>query len=366
MDFTFSQSEKLIKDSAREFLEKEAIDISRQVEENEEGCLLELWQKMAHLGWMGIMLPEKYGGFAGNFLELILILEETGRALVPGPLIATVCSGLSILKYGNEGQRKEFLPRIAEGKLILSTAFIEAGSTTDKNRKISLNNGDYILSGTRLFVHGARVADWFIYKTENGKGKTLFLIDAKSHGIKCSVLESIAPDRIYEVVFDKVKVPKKNILGKRENGSRVAREIEEWGALCESAFILGFLQRVLDITVKHAKRREQFGRPIGSFQAIQHQCADMATEIDKVKFLTYQAAWKLSEQVPATKEISMAKARASDISRSICLLGIKIHGGIGLSEEHDMALYFRRAKMSEIAFGDGDFHREIIAQQLGL
>jgi alkylation response protein AidB-like acyl-CoA dehydrogenase len=140
----------------------------------------------------------------------------------------------------------------------------------------------------------------------------------------------------------------------------------EWGALFQSAFILGLLEKVLEMTVAYAKQREQFGSLIGSFQAIQHQCADMATEIDKVKYLTYHAAWKLSNQLPAKSEISMAKARASDASRTVCLQGIKVHGGIGITEEHDMQLYFRRAKVAEVAFGDGDFHREIVAQQMGL
>jgi alkylation response protein AidB-like acyl-CoA dehydrogenase len=157
-----------------------------------------------------------------------------------------------------------------------------------------------------------------------------------------------------------------NVLGGVGRGEEIMRKINEYGALAQSGFILGLLEQVLKMTVEYAKKREQFGRLIGSFQAIQHQCADMATDIDQVKFLTYQAAWKLSQGYQTRKEISMAKARASDASRRVCLLGTKIHGGIGIIADHDMQLYFKKAKSAELAFGDGDFHREVVAQQIGL
>lgn len=227
---------------------------------------------------------------------------------------------------------------------------------------------DYVLSGTRLFVPYAHLANWFIYKiqTNNDNGKALFLVNAKSPGVNLDLLKTIASDKQFEVILDKVKVPERDILGGIGKGEELVSKINEWGALFQCGFIVGLLEQVLKISVEYAKKREQFGRLIGSFQAIQHQFADMATDIDQVKFLTYQAAWKLSEQLPATKEISMAKARASDASRRVCLLGIKIHGGIGIINDYDMQLYFRRAKAAEIAFGDGDFHREIVAQELGL
>jgi alkylation response protein AidB-like acyl-CoA dehydrogenase len=143
-------------------------------------------------------------------------------------------------------------------------------------------------------------------------------------------------------------------------------QIQNWGALCESAYILGLLEKVLEMAVSHAKIRQQFGRPIGSFQAIQHQCADMVTEIDKIKFLTYHAAWKLNENIPADKDIHMAKAKASAASRNVTLLSIKIHGGLGIAQEYDLQLYFRKAKAAETAFGDRDRHLEFVAQSLGL
>ena len=182
----------------------------------------------------------------------------------------------------------------------------------------------------------------------------------------CRPFETLADDRQCEVVLDNVRVLPTDIVGSEGQGAAIKNEIELWGALCESAYILGLLEKVLEMAVNHAKIREQFGRPIGAFQAIQHQCADMVSDIDKLKFLIYRAAWKLSENLSAGREIHMAKARASDASRRVTLLGIKIHGGVGITRDYDLQFYFRRAKAAETAFGDGDFHREFVARSLGL
>lgn len=370
MDFSFSEEQSILLNSAKSFLEKEAKNIILDVEKTDEGYSLDLWQKMAGLGWMGVNFPEEYGGNGGDFFDLILLLEEMGKTLVLGPFIPTViCSGLAILHHGSELQKKEFLPKLTSGKLLMIPALVSPNSTRGEleiKEQVDIRDGNYLLSGTRLFVSYGHLADWFIYGNETNEGKTLFLIDAKSPGVNIALLRTIAPDRKCKVILDKVRVPKANILGKAGEGEEIMKKINEWGSISQCGYILGLLEQVLRMSVDYAKKRVQFEKPIGSFQAIQHQCADMATEIDKVKFLTYQAAWKLAENLSATREISMAKARASDISRNICLLGIKIHGGIGLSEEYVLQLYFRMAKAAELSFGDADFHREILAQQLGL
>jgi len=368
MDFDLSEAQKILLDTARNFFEKEAKDLARKIEKTGE-YPLEFWRKMSELGWLGIVFPEEYGGTNGDFVDLILLLEEMGKALIPGPYISTVISGLAILHFGTEKQKKEILPKLTEGKLILIPALMnpQPKAPRSKNReRMDMKKGVWELSGIKLFVPYAHLANGFLYKSEARKEKTFFLVDAKSEGVRWELLKTIAWDGQCQVFLDRVKVPRANILGGRGKGEGIAQKIEEWGALSQCAFLLGMLEKVLEMALKHAKQREQFERPIGSFQAIQHQCADMITEIDKVKFLTYRAAWKLSEQNSAPQEISMAKARASDASRQVCLLGIKIHGGIGISEEHDLQLYFRRAKAAEISFGDGHFHREIVAEHMGL
>lgn len=369
MDFNFSESQQILINSARSFLEKGAKDLARKMEKTEEGYSREIWDKMANLGWMGILFPEEYGGSAGNFLDLTMLVREMGRALVPGPFLSAILSGLTILKYGNEKQKNDFLPPLIEVKMFLAPALIKPNSLATKApiaEQVKAEKGSYKLSGTRLFIPYGLLADWFLYLAEKDSAPALFLVDAKSSGIKRSVLRTIASDKQCELILDAVQVPEANVVISGEKAKEAVRQIKEWGALLQCAFILGMLEKVLEMTVEHAKQREQFGKIIGTFQALQVHCAEMATVIDKVKFLTYEAAWMLSEGMPATKVISMAKAKASDAARTVCLLGIKVHGGIGISEEHDMQLYFRRAKAAEVAFGDGDFHREIVAQQIGL
>jgi alkylation response protein AidB-like acyl-CoA dehydrogenase len=370
MDFNLEKEQAAIQNAVKEFLAKEAKTLAREAEESEDGYSKGLWQKMADLGWMGVSFPEEYGGSGGDFFDLILILEEMGKVLVPGPYIpAVICSGHALLKYGSEAQKKEFLPKLTNGSLVPIPALIEPVLDTIQvpiKEKVKAKDGDYILSGVRLFVPYAHVAEWFICWAMSEKGNTFFLINAKSPGVSYRVLNTIASDKQCEVVFENVSVPKLNLLGEEGDGKKILRGINEWGALAYCGFILGLLEQVLKMSVDYAKQRVQFEKPIGSFQVIQHQCADMATDIDEVKFLTYQAAWVLSKGLSATKEISIAKARASDACRRVSLLGVKIHGGLGIIIDQDMQLYFRRAKAAELAFGDADFYREILAQELGL
>jgi alkylation response protein AidB-like acyl-CoA dehydrogenase len=369
MELGFSKSEKLLVESARGFLEKEAAGIFREAELTPDGFSRHLWRKMAELGWMGIVFPEQYQGMDGSILELILLLEEMGRALVPGPFIATMISGYGLLRYGTKTQKKQLLPPLTAGRQIIIPCFTASdsgGEDMRRDERADFKDDHYRLSGTRLFIAYAQTADWFLYDAITRTGKTVFLIPAKTPGISRRPFETLAADRQCELVLERVSVPASNIVGSEGRGAEISNEIQQWGALCESAYILGLLEKVLEMAVKHAKIREQFGRPIGSFQVIQHQCADMATDIDKLKFLTYQAAWKLSAHASADREIHMAKARASDASRRVTLLGIKIHGGVGITQEYDLQFYFRRAKAAETAFGDGDFHRELVARSMDL
>ncbi len=371
MDLGYSESEEMLRRSARDFLEVECPkSLVREMAEDDIGYPPELWQGMAKLGWLGLAFPEEYNGGNGSFVDLVLLLEEMGRALLPGPFIPTVvCGGLPILYYGSETQKKEFLPQVATGKLILTSAFTVPDlsiAASQIEEKVIAKDGAYVLSGTRLFAPYAHIADWLVYNATTTEGSTLFLISAKQPGVKCTVLPSIASDKQCEVTLDNVMVPERNILGQRGQGQEILSKIGEWAAVAYCGFILGSLEQVLEMTVEYAKERVQFGRPIGSFQIIQHQCADMLMDVDTTKFLTYQAAWKLSQQVTATNEVSLAKARASAASKRVGLLGIRIHGGVGIMEVHDMSLYFKRLKAAEIAFGDEDFHREIVATELGL
>ncbi|HEY49897.1 MAG TPA: acyl-CoA/acyl-ACP dehydrogenase [Dehalococcoidia bacterium] len=377
MDYALSEQQEMLKNTARDFLAKECPKtLVREMEKDEKGYSPELWKKMAELGWMGLVFPEGYGGSGLTVLDLTILLEEMGRALVPGPFLSTVvCGGLTILKWGSAEQKKELLPRIAKGELILALALTEPSASyfaEDITVKAAPDGDDFVVSGTKLFVENAHVADYLICvtRTKEGKNKkdgiTVLLVDARSPGISYTLLKTFTADKQCEVIFDKVRVPKSNVLGKVDKGWQIVEDIIEQAAFALCPWMTGGAQQVLEMATEYAKEREQFGRPIGSFQALQHKCANMATDIAGARDITYQTAWKISEGLPYKKDISIAKAWINEAYRNACVEGTQIHGGIGITQDHDMQLYYRRAKGMEIAFGDADYHLELVAQEMGL
>ena len=197
-------------------------------------------------------------------------------------------------------------------------------------------------------------------------GLSLFLVDAKSSGLSVQVLKTLAGDKQCEVGLNRVRIPKENLLGQGNQGGAVLKKVLLLAAVGKCAEMSGGGQKVLELTVDHAKQRVQFGKPIGAFQAIQHFCANILTYLDTSRFMTYQAAWKISEGMDYEKDASLCKAWVSDSYRRLALLAHQVLGGMGFMEEHDMHLYFKQAKAAELAFGDADFHRELAAQQMGL
>jgi len=377
MDFALSEEQEMLRNSARDFLTKECPKtLIRQMETDEKGFPANLWKGMADLGWMGLVYPEQYGGSGMTFLDLAVLIEELGRAIVPSPFLSTVVyCGLPILAAGTDEQKKQFLPKIAKGDTIMALALTEPSASWDAGgieTKATPEGDHFVINGTKLFVQDAHIANSMLVvaRTKEGKHKdegiTLFLVDAKSPGIKLTPLKTIASDKQFEVVFHNVKVPKKDILGKQDHGWSIIQDMIPKATLAQCAYMVGGAQQVLEMTVSYAKERVQFGRPIGSFQAIQHKCANMVTDVDGARFVTYQAAWKLAEGLPCSLEVSMAKAWVSEAYRRTCSEGHQIHGGIGFIKDHDMQLYYRRAKANELAFGDADYHRELVAQQIGL
>ncbi len=377
MDLGLSEEQEMLRRTARELLEKECPKaLVRDMEEDEKGYSPELWQKFAEQGFLGLPFPEQYGGTGFGFLDLMVLVEEFGRALVPGPYFYTVVlSGMAINEFGTEEQKKEYLPKIAEGQAIMTFAHTEPSGRWDAGG-VSVagvaDGDDFVLNGVKLFVPDAHVSDYLLVtartkESDNPEdGITVFLVDAKTSGISYEVLKTIASDKQCEVVLEDVRVPRSNVLGEVDRGWPIVDQVLRRGAVGKCAEMLGNSQQVLEMTVEYAKTRVQFGRPIGSFQAIQHHCANMATDVDGSRFITYQAAWRLSEDMPCDREVSMAKAWVSEACRRVAALGHQVHGGIGFTKEHDMQLFFRRAKQAELFFGDADYHKEKVAQAIGL
>ncbi len=376
MDLGLDEQQEMLKNVARDFLEKECPEsLVRQMEEDDKGYSPDLWQKMAGQGWMGLTIPEKYGGAGLTICELVVLLEEFGRALVPGPFISTVVlAATPIMEAGTEDQRKTYLSKIASGETIMTLALTEPSAkwSADGVTLEAKKDGDnYVLNGTKLFVPDAHVTDAMVVVARTGgkgdKGITLFIVDSKSPGVKFEQLKTIAADKQCEVTFENVKVPAANMLGKEGKGWPIVEKTEKVATIAACAYLVGLSQMDFDVTLNYAKERVQFGRPIGSFQAIQHKLADAVIDVDGSRFITYKAAWSMAEGEKDTDlMVSMAKAWASDASRRVVAHGQQIHGGIGFTKEYKIQLYFRRQKWMELMWGDGDYHREKVAELMGV
>lgn len=373
MDFGFSGDQKMIQASIKDFLDKECpSDKVRELEESEKGYDPEIWRKMAELGYLGIHLPEEYGGTGGEFFDLIILMEEMGRKLLPSPFFPTaVLCSLPLLAYGNEEQKKKFLPEIANGNAIWTLALTESSAAfgaSEIRLRAPLEKEDYYLFGTKRFVPYAHVASYLLVVgragEEDEEGITVFIVDGKNQGIGVQVIPTTAHDKQCEVTFENVRVPKVNILHKIRKGNEIINFIVQRGTILKCAEMLGGAQAALDITTDYAKKRIQFNRPIGSFQAIQHKLADMLINIEGLRYLIYKTAWEINAGSPSDLLISMAKVKANEVYETTCIESIKIHGAIGFTREQDIGLYHLRTKASEFALGDSGFHRERIANEL--
>ena len=375
MDLRFSEAQEILRKAARDFLATECPKtLVRELEKSDKGYSPELWKKMADLGWMGLVIPETYEGMGYTFQDLTVLLEEAGRNILPAPLIPTVICSFSILEAGTEEQKKEFLPKIASGNLIVTLALLEAEGTFDASGisiKATPKGDDFIINGTKLFVEMANVADYFVCvtRTKDGppeKGITLFLVDSKTPGIHCEVIPTIAADKLCEVRFENVSIPKKNMLGKIDAGWPIVEMMLRKGSIAKCAESVGAMQTCIEMTVAYSKERVQYERPIGAFQALQHLMSNMWISMQTGRYLVYQAASMESEGQPATKEASMAKAYINEVYKDVAQWAIRLHGGIATSYDHDIPLYYRRSKAADTSFGSTDYHREVVAQKIGL
>ena len=377
MDFNFSEEQGMLRTLARDFLSRECPKTKvRELEKDEKGYDPQMWHNMAKLGWMGLVFPEEYEGINASFMDLVILMEEMGKNILPGPFFSTIAfCALPILEYGTVEQKSRFLPQIARGETIWALALTESSGSyraSEIRLHAKLEGEDYILEGDKFFVSDAHIADYLLVVARTGeekspeKGITLFIVDAKDTGLGMEVIPTIAGDRQYKVSFNKVRVSKNSILGDAGQGWHIVDFLLQRAAILKCAEISGACQAVLDMTSTYAKQRIQFDRPIGSFQAIQHKLADMLIDVDGVQYLLYQAAWGISVGSPSQLQISIAKAKASEAYQRICIDGITTHGAIGFSLDHDIGLYYRRVKTAEFAAGGIDLHRENIAAEMGL
>jgi len=378
MDIGFSEEQELLRATARRLLDAACTTkFVRERMATREAMTPEFWSQLAEQGWLGINFAEEDGGAGLGLVDLVVLMEEMGRAVMPGPYLASVLlGGAAIREAGSAMQRQEYLPRIAEGTLKVTLAATEANARWDAagvTLAAQPMRGGFNLTGSKLFVPDAHLADVIVVaaRTRDGStmedGVSLFLVPSDAPGVTVTLMPSIDETRkLCEVRLDNVPVAQSALLGELHGGWPALARVYDAASVALCAEMCGGAQRVLEMTVEYAKLRETFGKPIGSYQGVKHKCADMLVEVENAKSLTYYAAWAIDEKQPdASLAVSMAKSYASDASRKVSNAGIQLHGGIGMTWEHDLHLYMKRAKASEVAFGDATWHRERVAALIG-
>jgi 3-oxocholest-4-en-26-oyl-CoA dehydrogenase beta subunit len=378
MDFELSDEQKMLKGEASEFLQNYCTrEYVREMEADKTGFSMEFWSKIADLDWLRIIIPEQYGGSGGNFLDLIALLTEMGYYLTPGPYFTTVVLGaLTILEIEDNDHKKEILPDLCNGKKMLTLAWVEEEGTylpSGINLSAKRDGGRFVLSGVKLFVPDAHVADAIICavrtkKTAEGSldGISLFMVDHNSEGLSIEPLKTVGSNKEFEIGFNDVLVASENLLGKLDEGWGVLNNILLKAAVAKCAEMLGGAEKVMEMVLQYVNERVQFGKPIGAFQAVQHHCANMFTYLDTIKYMVYFASWRISEGYKYSKEASMCKAWVTESYRNFMFLAHQVIGGIGFMEEYDLQLYFRQAEQFAHAFGGADLHRELVAEEMGL
>jgi alkylation response protein AidB-like acyl-CoA dehydrogenase len=376
VNFTFSEEQEELRGSVRRFLEaKSPVSEVRRLMETTDGYDPAVWSQMANeLGLQSMHIPEAYGGSGFSFVELTVVLEEMGRALLCAPFFSTVALAAdAILNAGSEDQKGKLLPALAAGEQTATLAFTEPVGKWDASGitvEATPDGGAWRLDGTKMFVLDGHTAGLVVVAARRARstgadGISLFTVDGDAAGLTRTALATMDQTRKQaRLDFSGVSA---QLLGEEGGGWAALSKTLDQAAVCLSAEMVGGAQRCLDMSVEYAKVRIQFGRPIGSFQAIKHKCADMLLEVESAKSAAYYAGWAAAEdneEVPVVA--SLAKAYCSDAYFHAAAENIQIHGGIGFTWEHDAHLYFKRAKSSEILLGDATYHRELLAQRIGL
>ncbi|MGZ4703670.1 MAG: acyl-CoA dehydrogenase family protein [Acidimicrobiales bacterium] len=371
MNFAFSEEQEELRNIVRQFLDAKSPEAAvREQMETEKGYDDAVWSQMSEqLGLQSLIVPEEFGGSGYSYVELIVVLEVMGRALLCAPYFSTVVLGANTLIHsGDDAAKAAHLPGIASGETIATLAFTEPNGRWDESgiEATAVADGDsWKISGTKSFVLDGHVADLVIVAARTGAGVSLFAVQGDAAGLTRTSLSTMDQTRKQaKLDFDGVSG---TLIGTDGGGWDVLSTVLDLAAVALAAEQVGGAQKCLDMAVEYAKVRVQFGRPIGSFQAIKHKCADMLLEVESAKSAAYYAGWcasEMNDELPSVA--SLAKAYCSDAYFHAAAENIQIHGGIGFTWEHPAHLYFKRAKSSELLFGDPTYHRELLAQRIGI
>lgn len=378
MDFTFNDEQQQLRSTARTFLEEHSGSAGvRAAMQSEAGYESQVWKQICELGWPAVIIPEQYDGLGLSYVELVALLEVMGESLLCAPFFSSVClAANALLVAGTEEQQREYLPQIAEGQMLATLAVSEPSGHWDAPGIAATahrDGTDYRINGTKRFVLDGHCADLVIVAARNPgsegeSGISLFAVPTDTPGIERRALATIDQTRrLCAIEFSDVRVPQGALMGDPGHAWPALSKILDLAAVALAAEQVGGAQRTLDLSVRYANERVQFGRPIGTFQAIKHTCADMMLAVESARSASYYAACLASEgseELPVVA--SLAQVVASEAFFRCAADAIQIHGGVGFTWEYDLHLYFKRAKSSESFLGDPSYHRERVAQRIGL
>jgi alkylation response protein AidB-like acyl-CoA dehydrogenase len=370
MDFDLNKAQKLIQQSARDFFARECKpervrDLMTTDTAYDDG----LWRAMADQGWTGLIIPEDFGGLGLSLVDLIAVSEEMGHACLPGPFLSTLWAAALINLAGAEGQRKQYLEPIAAGDMKATVALLEDGADWNPEAvglRAEKAGKEFRLRGRKEFVTDAEIADLIICVARGNEGLVLAPVEKGAKGMKISATPGVdATRKLYSVEFEDVVAPEADALAFNTRTLDAVESATATAVVALSAEMVGGMRWTLETAVEYAKTRQQFGKAIGVYQAVQHQLADMFLMTEGARSAVYYAAWAVSENDPSAKlAVSIAKAYCSDAAREVGNRGAQAHGGIGFTWEHNLQLYYKRAKASEAMFGDANYHREEIARKV--
>jgi alkylation response protein AidB-like acyl-CoA dehydrogenase len=377
MHFAFNAEQEELRRAARSFLaDHSSPEKVRAAMASDDGFDRDVWRRIGQeLGWPAILVPEEHGGLGLTYVELVALLEEMGATLLCSPFFSTVCLAGNALRIGaSEAQKREYLPGLASGETIATLAFVEQNGRCDASaiQAVARREGnEFVLSGTKSFVPDGHAADLLVVAARepgstDERGVNLFAVPSGTAGIERRSLPTMDQTRRQaEVQLNDVRVSAADRIGDEGGGWPILRKTLQLAAVALSAEQVGGAQRCLDSTVAYAKERTQFGRPIGSFQAVKHKCADMLLKVESARSASYYAGWAASVDHPELPVLaSLAKAYCSDAYFRCAAESVQIHGGVGFTWEYDVHLYFKRAKSSEIFLGSPAYHRELVAQHI--
>jgi alkylation response protein AidB-like acyl-CoA dehydrogenase len=369
MDLEYSEFEEMVRETVRDFARRESV-IARRREAIAQGTTFDatMWRQMAELGWLGLAVDTAYGGAGAKWVDVIVLLEAMGQSSMPSTPLAHILAGMVIQRYGNASQKQALLAAVASGSQVWTVAVTEPRLSLDPDgircEAIKTEHG-FELRGTKHFVRGANAADGMIILARLEGKLALLVVTRGSNGLRVTALDNISDEDQAKVELDNVAVPPEALLGGTPQDWQVLTEIVEMGSLLECGHGVGLMAGDQEMTISYVKQRMQFGRPIGSFQSVQHDVADQVTDVDCARYLTLYAAWAMDEGLAsAGVEVARAKAWVSDALRRVVRTGNQLHGGIGFTLEYDLHLYYRAAKTSELTFGTADEHRERVASAL--